>query len=366
MLVETQPFLHRLPRRIIKGMKLAKEITKHCFWCRKQAKNTITQQMGSLPDVKFTVPCRPFSHCAVDLAGPVTVYDCVKQRTTMKCWPILFVCLNTGAIHTELATGYSAGKFITKLEKFMSIRGCPTFMYSDLGSNLVKTGKVMDADDEFPWPEIKKKTSKLGIQWHHAPSQAQFRDGASEACIKMLKHTLKHMVKGGPLSYDEFDLVLAKAANAINERPLSIRVHNGAEDELCPVTPNLLLLGQRTYAGNLEDTYLEKGHDKAIIRMKLVEECYQEWWQRWFVQVFPQLIPLKKWRTVERNMCVGDVVLVKFSTKVPPAKYKLGIVVEVKHDEKGLVRSCMVGMRRQDAREKTLPYKFDGFILLIP
>ena len=128
---------------IIKGMKLAKEVTKHCFWCRRQSKDTITQQMGSLPDIKFTVPCRPFSHCAVDLAGPVQVYDCIKSRTLMKCWPIIFVCLNVGAVHTELATGYSAGKFITKLEKFISIRGCPTYLYSDLGSNLVKAGKVL-------------------------------------------------------------------------------------------------------------------------------------------------------------------------------------------------------------------------------
>ena len=56
-------------------------------------------------------------------------------------------------------------------------------------------------------------------------------------------------------------------------------------------------------------------------------------------------------------MAIGDIVLVRFSSKVPPAKFKLGIVKEVKKDEKGLVRSCFVGMRRADAREKSLPYK---------
>ena len=348
---------------IVKGMKLAKEVTKHCFWCRRMAKTTITQQMGTLPDVKFTVPCRPFSHCAVDLAGPVAVYDCVKQRTSMKCWPILFVCLNTGAVHTELATGYSAAKFISRLEKFMSIRGCPSYIYSDLGSNLVKAGKITETENEFPWQEIQAKTAKLEIEWRHAPSQAQWRDGASEACIKMLKHTLKHMLKGGPLTYEEFDLCLSKAANAINDRPLSIRKHGGGDAEVCPVTPNLLMLGQRTYAGNLEKTYLQESQEKAVIRMKLVEESYQQWWEEWFSQVFPQLIPVKKWRTVERNVQIGDIVLVRFATKVPPAKFRLGVVKEVKKDAQGLVRSCMVGMRRSDAREKSLPYKSKDLLI---
>ena len=146
----------------------------------------------------------------------------IKQRTPMKTWPIIFVCLNTGAVHIELAKGYSTKAFLTKLE-----RGCPTFMYSDLGSNLVRPGKVTQGDDEaMPWQEIKKVTGRLGIEWHHAPSKAQFRDGATESVVKMLKHTLKHLLKGGPLDYDEFDCVLAKAANILNERPLTVRVHS--------------------------------------------------------------------------------------------------------------------------------------------
>ena len=77
---------------------------------------------------------------------------------------------------------------------------------------------------------------------------------------------------------DEFDLVLSKAANAINDRPLSVRKHGGAEDEVCPITPNLLMLNCRTYAGQLDKDWLSKKHDKALARMKMVEEAYQEWW----------------------------------------------------------------------------------------
>ena len=41
---------------IIQGMKLAKQVVKRCYWCKKQSKATITQQMGDLPSVKFSVP----------------------------------------------------------------------------------------------------------------------------------------------------------------------------------------------------------------------------------------------------------------------------------------------------------------------
>ena len=282
----------------------------------------------------------------------------------MKTWPIIFVCLNTGAVHIELAKGYSTKAFLTKLEKFMSLRGCPTFMYSDLGSNLVRPGKVTQGDDEaMPWQEIKKVTGRLGIEWHHAPSKAQFRDGATESVVKMLKHTLKHLLKGGPLDYDEFDCVLAKAANILNERPLTVRVHSGADPEFCPITPNLLMMSQRTTAGNLASKYQLKPNSHYTERVKLMEKCYQQWWEMWFSQVFPQLVPVAKWRSEVRNMRPGDVVLVQFTSKVPPPKFRMGIVKSVKTDNKGLVRSCMVAIRPKDAREKTLPYKSKDMLL---
>ena len=246
----------------------------------------------------------------------------------------------------------------------MSLRGCPTFMYSDLGSNLVKAGKVTQGDDEaMPWQEIKKVTGRLGIEWHHAPSKAQFRDGATESVVKMLKHTLKHLLKGGPLDYDEFDCVLAKAANILNERPLSVRVHSGADPEFCPITPNLLMMSQRTTAGNLASKYQLKPNSHYTERVKLMEKCYQQWWEMWFSQVFPQLVPVAKWRSEVRNMRPGDVVLVQFTSKVPPPKFRMGIVKSVKTDNKGLVRSCMVAIRPKDAREKTLPYKSKDMLL---
>ena len=79
------------------------------------------------------------------------------------------------------------------------------------------------------------KLYKVLVAAHNNFKKGLKKSENHEACIKMLKHTLKHMTKGGPLAMDEFDLVLSKAANAINDRPLSVRKHGGAEDEFCPI-----------------------------------------------------------------------------------------------------------------------------------
>ena len=155
------------------------------------------------------------------------------------------------------------------------------------------------------------------------------------------------------MTYEEIDCLLTKVANILNERPLGVRCHNAAEPSACPVTPNLLLHGSRTGSALLE---YRKPADCAL-RQSYMEQVFKDWWKRWYTQVWEHLIPTTKWRHKERNVKVGDIVMVKFSGKVPPAEFRMGVVLEVKPDHKGLVRTAIVGMRPRDRREATLPYK---------
>ena len=74
------------------------------------------------------------------------------------------------------------------------------------------------------------------------------------------------------------------------------------------------------------------------------------WWDKWIKSVFPTLLPNNKWRNEERNLNVRDVVMIKFP-RLKAAEYKLGRVVKVHPDRKGLVRSVTVNHRVYDARE---------------
>ena len=92
-------------------------------------------------------------------------------------------------------------------------------------------------------------------------------------------------------------------------------------------------------------------------RQQLMKELEDTWWRMWITQALPFLVPYKKWRTVSRNLCVDDIVLVLYDRKVGKADYRLARILDVHPDEHGTVRTVTVGMRRRDKRETGLPYQ---------
>ena len=50
---------------------------------------------------------------------------------------MIFHCLNTRAIHLEMATDYSSMEFMQTLRRFFANRGQPALVMSDNGSQLV-------------------------------------------------------------------------------------------------------------------------------------------------------------------------------------------------------------------------------------
>ena len=54
------------------------------------------------------------------------------------------------------------------------------------------------------------------------------------------------------------------------------------------------------------------------------------------------LLPRQKWFHEQRNVRVGDVVLVQYEGKCRPATYRLAVVIDVEVDADGLVRTVSV------------------------
>ena len=123
-----------------------------------------------------------------------------------------------------------------------------------------------------------------------------------------MKKSLVHLHSGGELNYAEFECVLAKAANVINDRPLGIRVHKATEGDLVPVTPNLLLMA-KTATSDKDCTLSDDGPSRLVKNQKKMEEVVGAWWNEWFSQVFSSLVPYNKWKKEKTNLEVGDVCL---------------------------------------------------------
>ena len=78
------------------------------------------------------------------------------------------------------------------------------------------------------------------------------------------------------------------------------------------------------------------------MRKSFLDELEEAWWFQYKVQYFESLLPTRKWIDAERNISVGDVVLLQYASKSSPGTYRLGRVSDVEMDGDGLVRTCTV------------------------
>ena len=125
---------------VTQGSKLAKKVRERCTKCRIIDKKTLTQLMGKVPVVSLK-PAQVFNCTQLDLFGPWPSRGEVQKRTTGKCWGCLFVCMASRAVHIEIISGYSTDDFLMGLSRFGHLRGWPSDIRSDPGSQLVGAEK---------------------------------------------------------------------------------------------------------------------------------------------------------------------------------------------------------------------------------
>ena len=154
-------FRSRAVAWIVNGRSLAKKVVRECKWCQGAMKQMLVQQMGPLPLERVEIPCRPFTHVAVDLLGPYLVKSMANPRTSMKTWPIVFCCLNTGAVHVELSHTYGTDSFLLQYSNFTSLRGNPVSVYSDRGTQLVKASSYVAGESPDTWEWARRRLENI-------------------------------------------------------------------------------------------------------------------------------------------------------------------------------------------------------------
>ena len=91
------------------------------------------QIMAPLPTSRM-VMSPTFQEISLDLFRPYEIKGTVKQRSRKKVWGIVINCAATRAVHTDITEGYGTDSFLQVLRKFVSLRGCPSVIHSDKGS----------------------------------------------------------------------------------------------------------------------------------------------------------------------------------------------------------------------------------------
>ncbi len=332
------------------GSKLAHTVKHNCQLCRLRERIMIAQQMGVLLPLRLK-PAPAFNNTMVDLFGPYNIRGEVQKRITGKGYGIIFTDLSSRAVHIEAAFGYDTSSFLLAFSRFVSVRGYPSNIYSDPGSQLVGA----DTELKAAWlsmehSRISQVGAEKGLNWHFGPADSSWYQGAVESLISGVKRSMKFtMAKNFRLSSNEFLTVCYEVANVLNERPLGTRP--GPDSPLNILTPNCLLLGRAT-AKNPGGWQPITDHKS---RFAYTQQVADEFWSHWTEHYVPTLVHQQKWHTACRNVQIGDVVVVGDSTY--KGDYHLARVVEANPGEDGLVRRVSLAYKNYRVGEKVYEYK---------
>ena len=88
-------------------------------FCITHNKKTLEEQTCDLPKNKS---CKPFTHLCIDLAGPYQVKAMNNARSKLKVWPVLFNCINTGAVDVRLAHKQGTDAILKASNTFCIVR----------------------------------------------------------------------------------------------------------------------------------------------------------------------------------------------------------------------------------------------------
>lgn len=327
---------------VIKGRKLAKKRVDNCVVCRKARARKCQQIMSDLPPERIT-PARPFEYTTVDLFGPYEVKDEVRKKVKLKVWGIVFCCMASRAIHTDVVSDQSTEGFLLAYQRFTALRGHPKKLWSDPGKNFVGARPALKELyhflDQQITSELENEASKHGTEWSWKihPADSPHRNGAAEAAVRTVKRALHNMRGEGLFTWSEFQTFMFMAANLANERPIDARTQS-REDCIEYISPNSLLLGRTGPRGDLGSFEFE---DYSYKRLRVIQAEVNWFWRKWSQLAGPNLFVRSKWHTKQRNVAVGDVVWLADQNALR-SQYKLGRVVNVNADKEGIVRDANI------------------------
>lgn len=322
--------------------KVIKSVKEKCVICKRTDKIMMSQQMGQLPEQRLK-PAPAFFNTSLDLFGPIMIRDTVKRRVRSKVYGVIFTCMTSRAVYIDLTEGYDTDSFLNTFRRFVSVRGYPHTIHSDMGTQLSAASKeIRDMTSRWNVTEISKFGSNQGMTWSFNKSaDAPWQNGVCEALIRSVKRLLVIVIGENVLSFGELQTVLFEVANLLNERPIGLKpgydINLGTY--LCP---NDLLLGRASNKvpdGPMIDTI------DVRKRFSFIQSIVTSFWRRWMRDYFPTLTIRQKWHTAQRNLKKGDIVLVQDKDMIR-GNWKLAQVCEAEPGRDERVRDVVIRYKR--------------------
>lgn len=335
-----QQMLHylRVKYWLIGARRAITRAVKSCNVCRRYRKHPVEQLMGNLPKER-TQMSRPFANCGVDYFGPMKVKRFMQRCKTIDTgYGAVFVCLSTRMVHIETVSNLSTDRFLWALQRFASLFGMPTKMFSDNGTTFKGAASELKAIHKT-WKDsdVEGHLNQTGTVWQFITPRAPFQGGIWEAAVKSTKHHMRRILKGRVLTFEEYQTLFAKISAVLNSRPITALSDN--PNELNYLTPSHAMLGERLVQPLGYD--LSEVPESRLKQHKILDKVQQDFWSSFRKDYLSTLQSRYKWKSKEQNLKLGDIVLLK-EDNLPPGSWILGRIIETYPGSDGLVRNVRV------------------------
>ena len=328
---------------IVGGHRLVSKILNSCVTCRKLRGRSLNQQMADLPTDRVEI-CPPFTNVGLDVFGPWVIRT-RKLRggaSESKRWGLVLTCLSSRAIHIEVLQSMDTSSFINALRRFFAIRGPATLLRSDCGTNFTGANTELGKElKEMDRAKVEKYIKEQGCHWKFNPLHASHFGGVWERQIGTIRRILDAMLLNigrSQLDHELLATLLAEVTGIVNNRPIT--AISSDIDQPSPLTPAMLLTMKKRPLGPppgvfvAQDLYAKQYWRRA-------QYLADQFWLRWRHEFLQNLQVRPKWCERQRNLSVGDVVLVK-DNDVARNEWPMGKVIEALKSEDGKVRKVKV------------------------
>ena len=319
---------------ITKGRRSVSRVIRACVPCQRQFKAPQKQLMASLPEVR-TRRCLPFENSGVDIFGPALCK--IAGRAFHKVYVALFTCMATRAVHFEVLRSMSASCFIDALLRFHARRPAIRHLFSDNGTNFTASDKELRAEMESWNLSASPEMQMVGIQWTFNPPVAPHRGGVWERLVQSAKRHLAFVLQQDNLHIENFATVLAQAELAMNSRPITYVSDEPGIHALRPLD----FLCPGIYASSGCDIVPPSPPDAEALKYtwRQSRSLVDAFWRRWRRDYISALQARPKWRSAEKDLVVGDIVLM-VDDQCRRGDWRTGMVIKTRGDD--FVRTVVV------------------------
>lgn len=333
---------------VLQGGAAARSVVTQCFTCKRRFKPAEFQKMAMHPRARCT-PAYPFEATGVDLAGPYSLRS-NAGRTTVKRWLALFTCLRCRAVHVEVVDKLNKESFLCALVRFHARRNALRTLWSDNGTNFVGAQRELKECLQ-EWAKASAlELQKKGLQWVFAPAKAPEWGGAYERMIGLFKKIFSGVVDGSQLTLESFHTFAVATEGIMNNRPLvPVPTDRRDPEALSPLS----FLCPGVLATSSSDVLPPIPHSRLPLTRswKFIRGMLDGFWKRWVREYMSLLQSRRKWAVEQRNLRIGDVVLL-VDRQTPRDQWPLGVINSTVSGEDGLVRRVSVRTTKSAALER--------------